>query len=94
MDRLDLHSPALQKFPGGVQARGARTWGRPPVPLPHAVALQIKIRKANFKSTFSFDRLWVMGLKGYRLWVMGQLDSKVQRPTAPTSAASAFAADA
>jgi hypothetical protein len=23
-----------------------------------------------------------MGLKGYRLWVMGQLDSNVQRPTA------------
>jgi hypothetical protein len=22
-----------------------------------------------------------MGLKGYRLWVMGQLDSNVQRPT-------------
>jgi hypothetical protein len=25
-----------------------------------------------------------MGLKGYRLWVMGQLDSNVQRPTAKT----------
>jgi hypothetical protein len=24
-----------------------------------------------------------MGLKGYRLWVMGQLDSNVQRPTTP-----------
>jgi hypothetical protein len=23
-----------------------------------------------------------MGLKGYRLWVMGQLDSNVRRPTA------------
>jgi hypothetical protein len=23
-----------------------------------------------------------MGLKGYRLWVMGQLDSSVQSPTA------------
>jgi hypothetical protein len=23
-----------------------------------------------------------MGLKGYRLWVMGRLDSNVQRPTA------------
>jgi hypothetical protein len=23
-----------------------------------------------------------MGLKGYSLWVMGQLDSNVQRPTA------------
>jgi hypothetical protein len=23
-----------------------------------------------------------MGLKGYRLWVMGQLDSNVQSPTA------------
>jgi hypothetical protein len=22
-----------------------------------------------------------MGLKGYRLWIMGQLDSNVQRPT-------------
>jgi hypothetical protein len=29
-----------------------------------------------------------MGLKGYRLWVMGQLDSNAQSPTAvaPTSA--------
>jgi hypothetical protein len=25
-----------------------------------------------------------MGLKGYRLWVMGQLDSNVQSPTAPS----------
>jgi hypothetical protein len=24
-----------------------------------------------------------MGLKGYRLWAMGQLDSNVQSPTAP-----------
>jgi hypothetical protein len=32
-----------------------------------------------------------MGLKGYRLWVMGQLDSNVQRPTAVPSAASACA---
>jgi hypothetical protein len=30
-----------------------------------------------------------MGLKGYRLWVMGQLDSNVQSPTVVyTSAAS------
>jgi hypothetical protein len=28
-----------------------------------------------------------MGLKGYRLWVMGQLDSNVQSPTALTSLA-------
>jgi hypothetical protein len=27
-----------------------------------------------------------MGLKGYRLWGMGQLDSDVQRPTAPPNA--------
>jgi hypothetical protein len=27
-----------------------------------------------------------MGLKGYRLWVMGQLDSNVQRPTASADA--------
>jgi hypothetical protein len=41
-----------------------------------------------------------MGLKGYRLWVMGQLDSNVQRPTlartpstaAPTAASVAAAA--
>jgi hypothetical protein len=26
-----------------------------------------------------------MGLKGYRLWVMGQLDSNVQSPTAETA---------
>jgi hypothetical protein len=26
-----------------------------------------------------------MGLKGYRLWVMGQLDSNVQSPTAAAS---------
>jgi hypothetical protein len=26
-----------------------------------------------------------MGLKGYRLWVMGQLDSNVQSPTAVTA---------
>jgi hypothetical protein len=28
-----------------------------------------------------------MGLKGYRLWVMGQLDSNVQSPTAVPAAA-------
>jgi hypothetical protein len=27
-----------------------------------------------------------MGLKGYRLWVMGQLDSNVQRPTTERAA--------
>jgi hypothetical protein len=27
-----------------------------------------------------------MGLKGYRLWVMGQLDSNVQSPTAAAAA--------
>jgi hypothetical protein len=27
-----------------------------------------------------------MGLKGYRLWVMGQLDSNVQSPTPGVSA--------
>jgi hypothetical protein len=26
-----------------------------------------------------------MGLKGYRLWVMGQLDSNLQRPTSATA---------
>jgi hypothetical protein len=26
-----------------------------------------------------------MGVKGYRLWVMGQLDSNVQSPTADAS---------
>jgi hypothetical protein len=30
-----------------------------------------------------------MGLKGYRLWVMGQLDSDVQSPTAHPNAISA-----
>jgi hypothetical protein len=29
-----------------------------------------------------------MGLKGYSLWVMGQLDSNVQSPTASRSSAS------
>jgi hypothetical protein len=29
-----------------------------------------------------------MGLKGYRLWVMGQLDSNVQSPTAVSGAPS------
>jgi hypothetical protein len=29
-----------------------------------------------------------MGLKGYRLWVMGQLDSNLQSPTAPPPPAS------
>jgi hypothetical protein len=28
-----------------------------------------------------------MGLKGYRLWVMGQLDSNVQSPTVSIGAA-------
>jgi hypothetical protein len=28
-----------------------------------------------------------MGLKGYRLWVMGQLDFNVQSPTVPPTAA-------
>jgi hypothetical protein len=32
-----------------------------------------------------------MGLKGYRLWVMGQLDSNVQSPTAARTAAAACA---
>jgi hypothetical protein len=31
-----------------------------------------------------------MGLKGYRLWVMGQLDSNVQRPT-PVQNSTSFA---
>jgi hypothetical protein len=30
-----------------------------------------------------------MGLKGYRLWAMGQLDSNVQSPTATAAAAPA-----
>jgi hypothetical protein len=29
-----------------------------------------------------------VGLKGYRLWVMGQLESNVQIPTSPVSATS------
>jgi hypothetical protein len=32
-----------------------------------------------------------MGLKGYRLWVMGQLDSNMQSPTACASFTSDFA---
>jgi hypothetical protein len=38
-----------------------------------------------------------MGLKGYRLWAMGQLDSNVQRPTTaayPSPSPSAAAAAA
>jgi hypothetical protein len=33
-----------------------------------------------------------MGLKGYRLWIMGQLDSNVQSPTVTASSAAAAAA--
>jgi hypothetical protein len=33
-----------------------------------------------------------MGLKGYRLWVMGQLDSNVQSPTSLSSIHAAHAA--
>jgi hypothetical protein len=32
-----------------------------------------------------------MGLKGYRLWVMGQLDSNLQSPTTSASSAAASA---
>jgi hypothetical protein len=34
-----------------------------------------------------------MGLKGYRLWVMGQLDSNVQSPTTASNVPSCSAAD-
>jgi hypothetical protein len=46
------------------------------------VALQVAIERQTLKPGFSLDRLYVTGLKGYRLWVMGQLDSNVQRPAA------------
>jgi hypothetical protein len=41
----------------------------------------LKFERQILKPGFSFDMLQVMGLKGYRLWVMGQLDSNVQSPT-------------
>jgi hypothetical protein len=47
----------------------------------HGVALQVAFERQILKPVFSLDRLYVMGLKGYRLWVMGQLDSNVQSPT-------------
>jgi hypothetical protein len=46
-----------------------------------AIALQVAFERQTLKPVFSLDRLWFMGLKGYRSWVMGQLDSNVQSPT-------------
>jgi hypothetical protein len=35
------------------------------------VAVQAAFERQTLKPAFSLDILWVMGLKGYRLWVMG-----------------------
>ena len=37
-----------------------------------AVALQVAFERQTLKPVFPLDRLQVMGLKGYRLWAMGQ----------------------
>jgi hypothetical protein len=46
----------------------------------HVVAVQVAFERQTLKPVFSLDRLWVMGLKGYRLWVMCQLDSTCRAP--------------
>jgi hypothetical protein len=38
------------------------------------VALQVAFERQTLKPIFSLDKLSVMGLKGYRLWVRCQLD--------------------
>jgi HrpA-like RNA helicase len=48
---------------------------------PIKVALQIAFERQTLKPVFPLDRLQVMGLIGYRLWVMGQLDSTCRAPT-------------
>jgi hypothetical protein len=44
------------------------------------VALQVAFERQTLKPTFSLDRLSVVGLKGFRLWAMGQLDSTCSAP--------------
>jgi hypothetical protein len=45
-----------------------------------SVALQAAFERQTLKPFFSLDRLQVMGLKGHRLWDMGQLDSTCRAP--------------
>jgi hypothetical protein len=47
---------------------------------PHGVALQVAFERQTLKPVFSLDRLQIMGLKGYRLWATGQLDSTCRAP--------------
>ena len=44
------------------------------------VALQVAFERQTLKPVFSLDRLYEMGLKGYMLLVMGQLDSTCRAP--------------
>jgi hypothetical protein len=44
------------------------------------VALQVAFERRTLKPVFSLDRLQVIGLKGYRLWATGQLDSTCRAP--------------
>jgi hypothetical protein len=44
------------------------------------VALQLAFERQTLKPVFSLDRLQFMGLKDYRLWAMGQLDSTCRAP--------------
>jgi hypothetical protein len=46
----------------------------------HDVALQVAFERQTLKPVFSLDSFQVMGLKGYRLWVMGQFDSTCRAP--------------
>jgi hypothetical protein len=74
--------------------QGESTWGTPPAAgllrflavQRRVVALQVAFERQTLKPVYSLDRLQVMGLKGCRLWVMGQLDSNLQSPTASISA--------
>jgi hypothetical protein len=58
---LALFPPPLLRVPAGLSEL-------------RAVALQVAFERQTLKLASSLDRLYVMGLKGYRLWVMGQLD--------------------
>jgi hypothetical protein len=62
---------------GSVRLRGGRGRGlrRMRRLRARSVALQVAFERQTLKPVISLDRLYLMGLKGYRLWVMGQLDS-------------------
>ena len=51
-------------------------------------AARCVLERQTLKPVFPLDRLQVMGLKGYRLWAMGQLDATCRAPPRLAAAAS------